>query len=274
MRSVPVARKELDDVALRLGSPLRMAELIRWGDARATYRLSLADGRSYAARRFGMGTAARAQRIGLIMTRLGQAGLPVPTPTFVETSGSSWLLTPWIEGETGASWLGDAARAGLLAERMGRLASRLRDVELDAIPSDGRRVADSRALDPRAPDTREETAFVHGDFAPINVVIGADGEIGALLDFEHAGAGPPLLDVAWWGWVVRHHHPEAWTTAWPTFLAAAGLERGETEAHLHELVLQTLAHRAAASHDAEERERWQERLSTARAWREPDDQAT
>lgn len=208
------------------------------------------------------------------MTRLAQAGLPVRTPTSVQTSRGPWLLTPWIEGETGATWLGDPARARLLADRMGRLASRLRNVELDAVPSDGRRVAGRRPVDPRSPDIPEETAFVHGDFAPINVVMGQDGEIRALLDFEHAGAGPPLLDIAWWGWVVRHHHPEAWTTAWPRFLRAAGLEPGDIEERLHELVLQTLADRAAASHDPEERERWQERLSSARAWREPGDQAT
>lgn len=53
-----------------------------------------------------------------------------------------------------------------------------------------------------------------------------------------------------------------------------GHEPGGIEARLHELVLKTLADRAAASHDPAERERWQERLFAARAWRVPDDQAT
>ena len=48
----PPGRTELDEVAKRLDLPLRTAELVGWGDARATHRLSLADGRSYAARRF------------------------------------------------------------------------------------------------------------------------------------------------------------------------------------------------------------------------------
>ncbi len=85
--------------------------------------------------------------------------------------------------------------------------------------------------------------MIHGDFAPINVIVGADGEIAALLDFEHARAASPVVDVAWWGWVVRHHHPEAWAAAWPTFRAAAGVEPGVTDADLHALALLELARR-------------------------------
>ena len=36
-----------------------------------------------------------------------------------------------------------------------------------------------------------------------------------------------MADVAWWGWVVRHHHPDAWGAAWPTFRAAAGVPPGD-----------------------------------------------
>jgi aminoglycoside phosphotransferase (APT) family kinase protein len=262
MRPEPVLPTELGNIAEVLGSSVRAAEPVGWGDAGATHRLSLADGRRFALRRFaGPGANARAEHIGLLMTRLAQAGFPVPSPTVVEIPGGPWLLTPWIEGEIGASWLGDPDRARHLADRMGRLASRLRSVEPDGDPSDERGAADQRAT-----DTSERGAFVHGDFAPINVIMGADGEIGGLLDFEHAGAGPALLDIAWWGWVVRHHHPEAWVAAWPTFLAAAGLEPGSIEVRLRELVLQTLAGRAAACDDVDERRRWRHRLVTARAW--------
>jgi aminoglycoside phosphotransferase (APT) family kinase protein len=257
-------RMELDLVAEQLGARLGAAEPVGWGDARATYRLTLADGHRFAARRFaGPEPLARVAHIGRLMTGLAQAGLPVPSPTIVDTPGGPWLATAWVEGETGASWLGDPDRARHLADRMGRLASRLRTIDLATL---GRDRADS--------GTTERVAFVHGDFAPVNVVMRADGEIGALLDFEHAGAGPALLDVAWWGWVVRHHHPEAWTVAWPTFLAAAVPQHDPLEGELHELVLQALADRVAASRDADERARWQQRLSTARTWRVPGDQAT
>ncbi len=262
---------DLNLLAERLGSRLRAAEPVGWGDARATHRLSLADGRRFAARRFaGTEPYARVERIGRLMTQLAQAGLPVLLPTIVDTPGARWLLTAWVDGETGASWLDDADRARHLADRMGRLASRLRTIDVAIVDRDDRSVAD-----PGDAGMTELIAFVHGDFAPVNVVMRPDGEIGALLDFEHAGAGPALLDVAWWGWVVRHHHPEAWTAAWPTFLAAAGLRtRPSSKRTLHELVLQTLADRAAACHEADERARWQQRLSTARTWSVPGDQAT
>ena len=261
---------ELNVLAERLGARLQAAEPVGWGDARATQQLALADGRRFAARRFGgPGARPRVVRIAALMTRLAQAGLPVPSPAIVETARGPWLLTAWVDGETGASWLDDPDRARHLADRMGRLAARLRTVDLGIVELDDRSVAD-----PADAEMTEPVAFVHGDFAPVNVVMRADGEIGALLDFEHAGAGPALLDVAWWGWVVRHHHPDAWTAAWPTFLAAAGLERGHLEPTLHDLVLQTLADRAAASRDADERARWRQRLSTARTWSVPGDQAT
>jgi aminoglycoside phosphotransferase (APT) family kinase protein len=203
------------------------------------------------------------------MARLAEAGLPVPSPTIVETAGGPWLLTEWVDGETGASWLDDSDRACHLADRMGRLARQLRAVHVDGDLFDGHRPAD-----PYAVDSPERFAFVHGDFAPVNVVVGADGEIDALLDFEHAGTGSALLDVAWWGWVVRHHHPEAWKAAWPTFLVAAGLEPGRFDATLHELALQTLAERAAVADDAKARRRWLDRLEAARSWTVPGSQAT
>ena len=261
---------ELNHVAEQLGARLLAADPIGWGDARATHRLTLADGRRFAARRFGGPEShARVERIGRVMTRLAQAGLPVPAPTGVDAAGGAWLLTAWVEGETGATWLGDPDRARHLADRMGRLAHRLRTMGLASVDLD-----DRSAADPEDADVTVRVAFIHGDFAPINVIMRRDGEIGALVDFEHAGAGPALLDVAWWGWVVRHHHPEVWTAVWPTFLSAAGLEPGHLEPRLHELVLQTLADRAAGSDDAEARRQWQQRLSAARAWSLPGAQAT
>lgn len=268
----PTAPTELDDVAMSLGSRLLSAELVGWGDSRATHRLALADGRTLAARRFaGEDSRARVDRIGGLMTRVAAAGLPVLGPTIVEMPGASWLVTAWVRGETGADWLGDPDRARHLAAGMGRLARRIRDLEIDV---EGRHAPDGMTEVRQARDELQQIAFVHGDFAPVNVIMGMDGEIGALLDFEHAGPGPALLDVAWWGWVVRHHHPEAWAAAWPTFLEAAGLEVGRVDARLHELVLRALADRAASAGSPEARGRWQQRLSVARAWRVPDVQAT
>jgi len=262
-------QRVLDDVADRLGTRLEAAEPVGWGDARATSRLFLADGRSVAARRFeGRGSLARVERIARLMGRLAGAGLPVPSPTIVATRAGQWLVTDWVDGRTGATWLDDPDRARHLADRMGRLARQVR-----AVPVDDRSERD-RPTDLHPADAPAGRAFIHGDFAPVNVVMRADGEIGALLDFEHAGTGPALLDVAWWGWVVRHHHPEAWAAAWPTLLEATGLDIGPVETHLHDLVLRTLASRAAAGGDARVRRRWQDRLTEARAWTVPSGQTT
>jgi aminoglycoside phosphotransferase (APT) family kinase protein len=271
MRHQRGGHRKLDEVADRLGTRLRAAEPVGWGDARATYRLSLADGRSVAARRvMGNEPRARVEHIGRLMTGLAGAGLPVPVPTSVETAGGPWLITPWVEGETGASWLGDPERARQLADRMGRLANRLRSVDLREVS-----LADDDGVTAQSPEDARELVFVHGDFAPVNVVMTPEGEVAALLDFEHAGTGPPLLDVAWWGWVVRHHHPEAWAAAWPAFLRSAGLACGRVEARLHELALRTLADRAGAvGDDAAARRRWLDRLAVARTWSVPGNQAT
>lgn len=195
-----------------------------------------------------------------------------------------WLVTPWIEGESGADWLDDPERARQLAHAMGRLAKRLRTVDLGGHPADAgpadRAPIDSgspwvgHAPQTPTPDAVTRRGFVHGDFAPVNVVMTPDGEIAALLDFEHAGFGPGLLDVAWWGWVVRHHHPDAWTAAWPTFLTAAGLHPGVHDQELHDLVLGILAARTRGSPDAAGRARWQQRMESARAWTVGRDQAT
>jgi hypothetical protein len=107
-------------------------------------------------------------------------------------------------------------------------------------------------------------AVVHGDFAPVNVILDPAGEIVALLDFEHARIGPSLLDVAWWGWVVRHHHPEAWSAAWTTFLTAAGVEPGPTiEREVRSLQVLRLLESVAASEDGTTRTKWLGRLSEA-----------
>ncbi len=99
--------------------------------------------------------------------------------------------------------------------------------------------------------------FAHGDFCPVNVLLGAaDLGLGAsgeseasgpnpqtpgvvgLLDLEFARMADPLFDAAWWGWVVRYHHPERWAAAYPQLLAAASISSDEpTLARIHDLQL-------------------------------------
>jgi aminoglycoside phosphotransferase (APT) family kinase protein len=217
----------------------------------------------------------------------------VSTPSLVESEDAIWLVAPWIDGETGAAWLGDPERARHLARRMGRLAHDLRGVDAGALDLDtndatsGAVLARARASMAIARDTLDAPgqaaledalgwldarpagprAFVHGDFAPVNVILDPAGEIVALLDFEHARIGPALLDVAWWGWVVRHHHPEAWSAAWTTFLTAAGVEPGPTiDREIRSLQVLRLLESVVAADDATTRSTWLGRLSEAVAW--------
>ena len=58
--------------------------------------------------------------------------------------------------------------------------------------------------------------LVHGDAGLHNILW--DGQLRALLDWEWAGRGMPLLDLAWTAWIVRFR--ELPPTLWEAFLAA------------------------------------------------------
>src|SRR3954452_12151943 len=123
---------ELQSLAEQLGAALVASSPVGWGDARATSRLVLSDARVVAARRFS-GTSAHsdARRMAAVMGRLRDSGIPVPRADAIEDPFGSvaWLITPWVEGDTGAAWLQSAERARHLAARMGDLAARLATVD-------------------------------------------------------------------------------------------------------------------------------------------------
>jgi aminoglycoside phosphotransferase (APT) family kinase protein len=70
--------------------------------------------------------------------------------------------------------------------------------------------------------------LAHGDFAPVNVLVD-DGAITGLLDFEAVRLADPLFDVAWWAWSVSFGPREAFDTAWPEFLAGAGVDAADPD---------------------------------------------
>ncbi|WP_339838236.1 phosphotransferase [Paenibacillus sp. FSL R7-0272] len=55
------------------------------------------------------------------------------------------------------------------------------------------------------PDHGEQT-LIHGDYGPHNVMFGNDSLF--ILDWEWAGWGNPLFDVAWVVWFVHLHYPD------------------------------------------------------------------
>ncbi len=76
----------------------------------------------------------------------------------------------------------------------------------------------------------------HGDFVPVNVLLRPDGDLAGVLDLGVWRIAHPWLDVAWWGWVVRTFHPDAWAASWRTLLSSAGVPGGAASARtLHTL---------------------------------------
>jgi aminoglycoside phosphotransferase (APT) family kinase protein len=283
---------DLAVVAADLGSTLADATAEPMGDARATWRMVLADGRVASARML-QGASARdqASRLLAVADAAALAGVPAPRPVRVhQVATKTWLSSPWILGESGAAWLNAEVRAIRLAESSGRLATVLHRVEtaglqLDATSGDSRSVAStiegqldsigpllsinaSRAIRESARWLRSEPrwrpAFSHGDYAPINMVIGSDGELLALLDFERAQLDSPLADVAWWSWVVSHHHPDVWHASHRKLLESAEIDASQkTEDHMRAVVMARLLQLSVTSAEPEARYRWRERLEAA-----------
>ncbi len=275
----------LEALADAMGARFARASPIAWGDAGATHRVDFEDGRRVAARLVEPTRRESTMLAARRMTAAGQAGLPVPVPTLVDVDGTVWFVTSWIDGDVGARWLDTPERAQALARAMGTLLRSVRAIEppmaepqaLDR-GSSSNRLHDRGELDAtvaaaldRADEILADRAsapavFVHGDFAPINAIVGEDGEIRALLDFEHARSGDPLDDVAWWGWVVRHHHPDAWRAAWGTFCTASDVDLDRDERLLRARMLVQLFCRTVDASDGAARQGWLERLAEAAAW--------
>ncbi len=241
-----------------VGSPVVASEAARWGFTNRTRLATLADGRRLAVQRLvDRASARRRLRVGArLAERLAAAGIPT-APLLAGDADSTppFLAYGTVDGTNGAEWLATDAGAVRLARLMGALVARFaavdaRGLRLPATWADPARLpgASRRWLERAAPWLDAATSgalhaaiasleplfagrrpvFAHGDFVPVNVLVKPGtgqrtGTITALLDLEFARLADPLLDVAWWGWIVRFHHPGRWPAAWPAFLAAAGL---------------------------------------------------
>jgi hypothetical protein len=138
--------------------------------------------------------------------------------------------------------------------------------------------------------------FAHGDFCPVNVLLETgDWGLGAsesspvpspqspitnpqshaprilgLLDLEFACVADLLFDAAWWGWVVRYHHPERWVYAWPQLLAVAGIADDQATAArirvIQRLRCLEMIDYCATTRTRDVAQMWVERLGVTLGW--------
>ena len=293
--------RSIDGLAQAAGASVESVTA-SFGDDLSTWHLVLGDGRAVAARRIEHpdGSAA-AHRLVTITNRLAEHHIPVAAPATAHRIGDGWwLLTPWVDGRSGRDDLAALDTAIRLAKSMGELAARLREIlpgvvgtspaavgafagdglrrsviarwkaalgEVEAgLPVHARNVIRTR-LAQLSTIGDWDPVVAHGDFAPVNIVLDDAGQIAALLDLDRVGPGPPDIDVAWWGWVVRHHHPEVWRASMITFLEAAGADNESAARERRAaLVLAALTLAAARSSDDRVRGTWMARLEAATGW--------
>jgi aminoglycoside phosphotransferase (APT) family kinase protein len=244
--------------------PPLSASLITGGRSNLTYRLADAAGTQWVLRRPPLsGVIASAHdvlREHRIMAAL--AGTPVRVPVMtaacddVDVIGVPFFVMDYVDGvvlrdqATAEAHLTEAARAatgtslvdalaalhaidpaevGLVGLGKGtgyvgrQLARWGRQLERLGIPEDARLHEVLVRLQADVPEQREVT-IVHGDFRPGNVIVGPDGNVRALLDWELATLGDPLADL---GWLVAYWGAPGDGLTLPVPTRAAGFERRE-----------------------------------------------
>jgi aminoglycoside phosphotransferase (APT) family kinase protein len=226
------------DVALPL-----TAELIAGGRSNLTYLLTDPTGTRLVLRRPPLsGVIASAHdvlREGRIMAALAGAAVPVPavvaTCSNLEILGAPFIVMSWVDGvvlrdrSTAEATLPAAARAavgpglvdalvalhdvapaevgladlgkgsGYVERQLTRWAGQLDKLGVAAGP----RMRELHARLQAEIPTEAGTTLVHGDYRPGNAIVGPNGTLRAILDWELATLGDPLADVGWfvayWG---------------------------------------------------------------------------
>ncbi len=127
-------------------------------------------------------------------------------------SGDLWLATRWIDGETPLAQNNEGAHVHRI---LGQLLTRLQSVPADNLqtwPLEGRlklQFANFHATVPAElsdqlvaladswlPHIRQDT-FVHGDWGTANILVSANVEVLALIDFEDSQIGDSTEDFRW-----------------------------------------------------------------------------
>jgi aminoglycoside phosphotransferase (APT) family kinase protein len=268
---------DIDQLSAIVGARVVAIEPCGWGFENRTVIVTLEDRQRLVVQQINSRALAshKLHLARMLPDRLAAAGLRAPQLLAANAAADPpYGVREYLPGVPGASLMGTVAGAIQVARAMGALIPQLALVATDGaglsdvwaspagLAQHARQQLDrcrqlldtstSAALEAAIAEVLARFAdrpscFAHGDFCPVNVLLGdgrsglGDGELVAsialptaiphppspgvvgLLDLEFARLADPLFDVAWWGWVVRYHHAERWLHAWPQLLAAAGI---------------------------------------------------
>ena len=141
------------------------------------------------------------QRATVERTMLARLASTLPVPELLPGSDGRRVRMAFVPGVLGQEWVA----AGRPATDPARIAR-----HVTFLTHCGRTLRALHAVDPDLdPDPDVEPpgdgpVFVHGDFAPYNVIVGSEhGELRAVIDWELAHRGDPLEDLAWMEWHLR-----------------------------------------------------------------------
>ena len=244
-----------------LGARIVRSERAPWGSKNRTSFVDLADGRHVVVQEFSDRETARLRlsAAAQLAVPLIEHGVPVARVLAYDLDAPApWGVFDRLPGEPGYVAADDdlsGAAFPAIARGMGILARRIRSLDptgfelprLWAEPEAlgeaaqrwlgdlepylaAREVDRARGVVDSLPSllAGRPVAVCHGDFGPQNVLVVGD-RVSALLDLEDARIADPLLDVAWWAWLVRAHTPHAFAATWRGFLDAAAIDREEEE---------------------------------------------
>lgn len=236
-----------------LGTEASGPARLRWGFTNESWTATLRGRRLVATRMADRDAAGRIlDRAPEVGRRLAAVGVPTAAPiALLSNPRLGVVVSELVDGAPGIDLIGREGGARLLGQLAGRAWTQLRSAATGGLALDDRwsrprdLLADAhRWLDAVAPDlpravtsvlrmglrrmgpalAGRSAGLVHGDFVPVNLLV-RDDRLVALLDLEAVRTGEPMLDAAWFEWILRHHHPEAADGAALAFAEASGLDR-------------------------------------------------